>query len=92
MIFTQFNLQQMHINATHGPDCIGKLRKVENGSGNYDIYYDTKNKCFRSVAKPGSGCVSSYFGGSHHIMNCLRNGRINPHGLTKYGRRLIGKI
>ena len=92
MTFTQFDFEQMQINATHGHDCMGKLRKVENGKGNFDIYYDTKSKCFRSVAKPGSGCTSSYYGGTHHIMNALRNGWMDAHGLTKFGRRLIGKI
>ena len=92
MIFTQLEFEQMHINATHGPDCIGKLRKVENGSGNFDIYYDNQYKCFRTIAKPGSGCISGYYGGSAHVKEALRNGWMKEHGLTKFGRRLINRI
>lgn len=92
MFSAKIELKQMHIDASHGPDCLGKLRKIENGSSNFDIYYDTANNFFMSIAKPNSGCISSFYGDSKHIKKALRNGWIKEHGLTKFGRRLINSI
>ena len=88
-IFRESNFKQMHINAIHNPACFGKLRKFADGSGNFDIYYDPSMNCFMSIAKPGSGCTNSYFGDKMHIIRCLRNGWIDRHMITKYGRRIL---
>lgn len=84
----EYEIKQHRINASNGADCIGTLRKIVNGNGNFDIYYDQKGYC-ESIAKPGSGCQNCIYGDLSYIKYQIKKGVIDPHSLTKYGRRLI---
>ena len=88
-IFRQANFEQMKINAIHGPECIGKLRKFADGNGNFDYYYDSAMNCFVAIAKTGSGCRNCYYGDKLHIIRAINNGWIDRHMITKYGRRFL---
>lgn len=90
-IFKDYEIRQRHINATNGADCIGKLRKIYNGDGNFDLYYYPAQKYCRSKAKAGSGCIDSVYGDLFYIKCQLKAGDLDPHRLTKYGRRILKK-
>ena len=88
----EYEIKQHRINASNGADSIGKLRKIVNGDGNFDIYIDRNGKFCTSVAKPGSGCKDSIYGDLSYIKYQIKRGIIDPHSLTKYGRRLLESI
>lgn len=56
MLNAELERKQMRINATHGADCVGRFRKIANGTGNFDLYYYPEGGYVMSVAKCGSGC------------------------------------
>lgn len=91
-IFTAYNIKQNHINALEMPDCMKhgnkNLRKVAREASNWEIYTDDM-KHFYSIAKPGSGCQSSYFGDVAHLRRLMRDDHLQPGQLTRLGRRLL---
>lgn len=89
-IFKDLEIKQRRINTSTGPDCVGKLRKLAKGSGNFDYYYYPRGGYCMSIAKPESGCGDSIYGGPEYIRRQIRTGRINPHNVTKYGRKVLG--
>lgn len=65
---------------------IGGTEK-DNFCSNWDIYADERGTLY-SIARPGSGAQSSYFGDVNHVKNLIRAGHF-WHTLTEYGRRLM---
>ena len=91
-LFKEIEIKQRHIDATNGADCFGKMRKIHNGDGNFDLYIRSDKKFCESIAKPGSGCKNSVYGSLAYVKNQIRRGVLDPHRLTKYGRRLLKSI
>lgn len=89
MLSKEIERQQMRINAKNSADCIGKLRKIVNGNGNFDLYFYPQYKYCVSYPKDGSGCQKTIYGDIKYIKKQIKNGVINPHTLTKYGRKLV---
>lgn len=90
MMFAKFELHQMKVNAERMPNCIGKLRKVISENSNWEIYYDTQYKFFRAIAKPSSGAEDSCYGDAAYIRKQIRDGRLDSHLLTKFGKKILG--
>lgn len=65
------------------------LSKVTESPGNWNIYTDRTKKAFYCIAKPGTGCESSWFGDRRHIQRMIQEGHIRRSELTRLGRRLI---
>ena len=91
-LFTEYELRQQKINAYEMPDCMKwenkNMRKVVRENSNWEIY-TADMKHFYSIAKPDSGCRSSYFGDVYHIRKLMRDDHIKPSQLTRLGRRLM---
>lgn len=88
-VFTEYDHRQMHINAARMPLCIGKLRKIAHADSNWEYYYNPQGGYCMAVAKPESGAGTSVFGKVSYVRQLVREGRIKPSALTKYGRRLL---
>ena len=87
-IFKDLEIKQRKIDASHGADCVGKLRKIVDGCANWDIYYHPGGYCL-SIAKPASGAADSIYGDLKHIKRQVAAGVIRKSQLTKLGRRLL---
>ena len=88
-VFTEYDYQQMHVNAARMPLCVGKLRKIAHMDSNWEYYYYPQGGYCMAVAKPESGAETSTFGKISYVRQLVREGRIKPSALTKYGRRLL---
>lgn len=62
-------------------------KKENNFSDNWDIYADKKGTLY-SIARPGTGCCSTFFGDKNHIKNLIRQGHFSD-TLTEYGEQLM---
>lgn len=91
-IFKDLEIKQRKIDASHGADCVGKLRKIVNGSANWDLYYSVSGKYCVSVAKPASGAADSVYGDLRYIKRQIKTGIIRKSQLTKLGRRLLKTV
>lgn len=87
-IWTKLAVHQMKVRATTQPNCIGDLRKLADGESNWDYYVNRRGICY-SVAKPNSGCDTTYYGDLRYVSKALREGWIKKYQLTKLGRRLL---
>lgn len=61
--------------------------KQDNFCNNWDIYADKKGALY-SIARPNSGCGSTFFGDCNHIKALIRQGYFHD-TLTEYGRQLM---
>ena len=89
-IFRELEIKQRKIDSSTGPECIGKLRKIVVGNANWDLYYYPRGGYCFSIAKPESGASDSVYGKPEYIRQQIKTGRINPHNVTKYGRKVLG--
>jgi len=87
-LWTALEFHQMKLRATPQPSCIGDLRKIADGDSNWDFYVNRRCTCY-AVAKPDSGCDTTYYGDLRYVSRALREGWIKKHQLTKLGRRLL---
>lgn len=91
-IFKELEIKQRKIDASHGADCVGKLRKIINGCSNWDIYCHPNGCYCMSIAKPASGASDSVYGDLKHIKRQIATGVIRRSQLTKLGRRLLKTV
>lgn len=54
---------------------------------NWDIYADEKGVLY-SIARPGTGCGSTFFGDKNHIKNLMKQGYFSD-TLTEYGKKIM---
>ncbi len=59
----------------------------ENDPSNWTLFFDGSSVW--SVARPGSGASSSWFGSLDHIRSLIRKGYYKPENLNAYGRKLV---
>lgn len=73
----------------HGKRILFAIGGTENDNfcSNWDIYADERGTLY-SIARPGSGAGSTFFGDVAHVRNLIRAGHFSA-TLTEYGRRIM---